>query len=141
MNLDVNHFKNELSDYYYLKSKITKIEDMILELEVKRGVRAIRYDKEATQGSIDPLTAALNKLDDTERADYLEKELLKYQSKLEYITNFLRASELGDSIMRIHCTGQSTYEKESQVLYMGVRTLKRRVNSEILKYLMGKLNG
>ena len=134
-NLDVNHFKNELSDYYYLKSKIAKIEDLILELDVKRGVRAVRYDKEVVQGATDQLILEQRKLDDIEYAERLENEHQRYLNKLEHITNFLKQSSIGDSIMRIHCTGESTYEKESKRLFMGEKTLKRKVNREIIEFL------
>lgn len=132
---EVKHFKNQLSDYYYLKSKLARIEDMQIELEAKRGVKAIQYDKEYTSGSIDPLVAELKRLDDTEKADFLDKEWIKYSNKLDWIENFLKSSEIGTSIKKIHCLGESSYEKEARRLYMGVMTLKRKVNREIVKYL------
>lgn len=135
MNLELNHFKNELSDYYYLKSKIAKIEDAILELDVKRGISAVRYDKEATQGSQDKLMVELNKLNDIDKYDKLQSDLMYYQERLDRITAFLKFSEVGDSILKIHCLGTSTYEKESRKLFMVNKTLKRRVNKDIMDYL------
>lgn len=135
MNVDVNHFKNKLKDYYYLKSKISRIEDMMLELDVKRGVRAVQYDREYSGGSQDSLYLSLKKLDDTEKADYLDRMYIEYTNRLAYITNFIRGSEIGDSIMKIHCTGTSTYDREASKLFMSTKTLKRKVNREIAKYL------
>jgi len=135
MNLELKHFKNELSDYNYLKSKISRLETLKLELETRRGVSAIQYDKEITQGSPDPILIELKRIEDCDRADYLDKELLKFYKRLDYINNFIDHCEIGTSIKNIHCLGTSTYLQESINLSYSVRQLKRLVNKEIIKYL------
>jgi len=136
MNLDIRHFKNELTDYNYLVSKISRLKDLQLELDTKRGLHAIRYDKEAVDGSPDPLTAQLNKLNDIEKAEYLERELNKLNERLGRIDRFIKSSMIGESIKKIHCLGTSTYEKEAKDQHMGIKTLKRRVNKEIFEFLL-----
>jgi len=135
MNIEIKHFKNELSDYTYLTSKIKRLEDMKLELDTKRGIRAISYDKEITQGSPDPLLVELKRLDDCDRAEYLDNQLTDYNKRLKHINDFLDTSDLGIPIKRIHCLGTSTYEKESKSMYLSIRQLKRKVNREIIDYL------
>jgi len=134
-NLEVKHFKNEMSDYCYLESKLKRIEEMQLELDTKRGLHAIRYDKEAVQGGPDPLTVELRRLDDIEKSTYLENTHAMFKSRLDYIDNFINGSEIGDSIKKIHCLSTSTYDLEAKKLFVGTKTLKRRVNREIIKYL------
>lgn len=137
MNLDVNHFKNELSDYNYLVSRIRRLEETKLEFETKRGLHGIRYDRDPVQGSKDPLIAELNRLNDAEKADYLDREIRKNKAKLQRIESFLSRCRYGQSIRRIHCLGTSTYEIEAKSMFMGIKTLKRRVNREIMNYISG----
>ena len=135
MNLDINHFKNQLSDYNYLVSKIARLEEMKLEFETKRGLHGVRYDREPVQGSKDPLIAELNRLNDVDKADYLDRELRRHKARLNSIESFLSRCRYGASIKKIHCLGISTYEAEAKSMFMGTKTLKRRINKEILNYI------
>ena len=49
MNLDINHFKNQLSDYNYLVSKIARLEEMKLEFETKPRKRTVKKKRTYTR--------------------------------------------------------------------------------------------
>lgn len=138
MNLEINHFKNKLSDYMYLKYKLRDLKEEKLVLDTKRGIHAIRYDKVTVQSSPDPHQQELQRIADEEKNAYLESKLKEYTNRLNEINDFLNASKIGESIKKIHCTGESTYEKEAAILYVGVRSLKRQVNRDISNYLIEK---
>lgn len=139
MKLDIRHFKNELADYGYILSKISRLEDQRLELEAKRGAHAIRYDRVGTNP--DPLSVNLNRLSDIDKAEYLSNQIKQFMDKLERINRFLDSCDIGEPIRRIHCLGTSTYEKEAKKLNLGVKTLKRKVNKRILDFLINEEYG
>ncbi len=141
MNLDIRYFKNELSNYNYLVSKIARLKEMKLEFDTKRGLHGIRYDIDPVQGSKDPLISEFNRLNDIDKAEYLDRELKRLNERLDLINKFINDSMIGESIKKIHCLGISTYEKEAKECHMGTKTLKRRVNKEIFEFLLDEEYG
>ena len=133
MKLEIKHFKAQLNDYSYLISKLARVREAVLDLETRRGVHAVRYDK-GPSGS-DPLLRELNRLKDIDRNEFLEKLEAQYKSELDYIMGFIDQCPIGASVFRIYCTGESTYQEEADRLYMEVSGLKRKVDKEIEKYL------
>lgn len=133
MRLEIKHFKAQLMDYSYLISKLARIHEAQVELETQRGVHAVRFDKE--HGGTDPLLRELQKLDGIERAVFLEEQEQKFRKRLDYIMKFIDTSPIGPSVFRIYCTGESTYQKEADRLYIHQMALKKKVNREIAKYL------
>ena len=86
-------------------------------------------------GGTDPLLKELQRLDAIERAAFLEEQEQKFRKRLDYIMKFIDTSPIGPSVFRIYCTGESSYEKEADKLYMASKSLQRLVNKEIIKYL------
>ena len=133
MKLEIKHFKAKLNDYSYLISKLTRVREALLDLETRRGVHAVRYDK-GPSGS-NPLLKELNRLKDIDRNEFLEKLEAQYQGELDSIMDFIDKCPVGASVFRIYCTGESSYEKEAEQLFMAPKTLQRLINKEIVKYL------
>lgn len=130
----LKHFKAKLSDYNYIKHKISNIRLQIEEFETKRGVHAVRYDVEHT-GSVNHQLLELRRLENADIADDLEFQLSRYLNKLEEINRYLDQSEYKEAIIRIYCQNTSTFAIEANRLYMDRKTLIRRINKEILKYV------
>ena len=133
MNLEIKHFKALLNDYTYIVSKLTRVKEARLDLETKRGVHAVRYDRVPSGGN--PLLRELQRLDGVEKNAFLEKLEAQYQSELDEIMGFITYSPVGSSVFKIYCTGESTYKEEAAGLYMDVTNLKRKVNREIETYI------
>lgn len=133
MKLEIKHFKAKLNDYSYLISKLTRVREALLDLETRRGVHAVRYDK-GPSGS-NPLLKELNRLKDIDRNEFLEKLEAQYQGELDSIMDFIDKCPVGASVFRIYCTGESTYKEEAETLHLHPTVLKKKVNREIEKYL------
>lgn len=135
------HIKHKLEDYRYYKSEVKLCSMKMEEIDTTRGVHAIRYDKEATQGSSDPITMELTKLELTEQYFYWQKRYDEAKPHLDEINKILSNvdSDLSDAIYNIHCLKISTYEREARKRYMHDKTLQRKVNRELVKYMQNVL--
>lgn len=134
--LNIEHNKQILSSYKYLKAAIKECEVQMLEIDTERGIKAIRYDKESVQGSQDPLIKELRKLELIDEFDKLEDRYKILLNDMKKVNDILSCVDdlYRNSVFYIHCQKLSTYEKEGRRLYMSALTLKRKVNKELDKY-------
>lgn len=131
----VDRFKHYISDYEVYLKDLEEVKLMKLELDTKRGVKAIRYDAENLKGSKDPLMVQLARIEDIDRAFKIDEQIKQLENIVDQVKNFIETSELGQSAYKIYTRKSSTYSKEAQLHNMSVRNLKRKLNREIEKYL------
>ena len=131
----VDRFKHYIADYEVYLKDLEEVKLMKLELDTKRGVKAIRYDAENLKGSKDPLMVQLARLEDIDGAFRLDEEIKQLENIVDQVKKFIETSEFGESVYKIYTTKSSTYLKEAQLHNMSVRNLKRRINREIEKFL------
>lgn len=131
----IDRFKHYISDYEVYLKDLEEVKLMKLELDTRRGAKAIRYDKEYLEGSGDPLMVQLARIEDIDRAFRLDEEIKQLENIVDQVKKFIETSEFGQSVYKIYTKKSSTYLKEAQLHNMSVRNLKRRINREIEKFL------
>jgi len=130
----LEHMKNILEEYRYYCSIIKKCAINIYEIDIKRGVHAVRYDKEATQGSSDPISKNIAILELIDKRDELEKKMNSAIDQVKSIAKILHMcqdKQIMRAIYLIHCKKESTYDDESKKIYLHEKTLQRKVNREL----------
>lgn len=143
-SLVVEHIKNQLEDYRYWYNELKKLALKKYELDVARGVSAVRFDKIAVQGSSDPITKEINNLELIDKYYNNELDLLKAIEEMKKIQAILLGIEnkkLVLPIFKIHCLKKSTYYKEANKMYYHEKTLQRQVNREIMHYVQKLIEG
>lgn len=74
------------------------------------------------------INVRLKETNELSESGYLAKQMSE-------IERYLEVGECKEQVWKLFCKPSSTYEKEAQKLYMDARTLRRRIDKDILDFL------